>query len=302
MMLSMFFVLLHVAVSVQAAYQPPSYDEFRTILGDLEGPAEKLDSATLLSDQEFLTELAPMLAARSVERVADFLKNDAIGLPQRLTLLDAVISDVSYGFSHVDAVQLVLDVANSYQAGSAEQEQVFGVLLKHPVLLKKTSPLFIAIAHEYSRTYIPLLAWSLKQAATQPAVQADLKELKMRALKYAVETGNAGVLQKIYDFAHGVTPDEATELVWHIAQTGDHPELLSLLVRYGADINQARGKATPLIDAVDKGRKAVVEQLIGLKVRLDALADTEYGTALQRAIANRDAVLEDILRKAGARE
>jgi hypothetical protein len=46
----------------------------------------------------------------------------------------------------------------------------------------------------------------------------------------------------------------------------------------------------------------MVQRLIDLKAKLDAIGDPEYGSALQRAIAMRDAPMEDLLRRAGARE
>lgn len=285
-------------------YEAPSLDQFRQGLNLQEVPDEAVQQdSTLISEKELLVQLTPLLASRSVENVASFLKNDAINLPQRLVLLDEIISNMAYGFSIEDAIQLILDVANNYAPGSAEQEQLFGVLLKHEDLLKRTSPLFIAIANDYTHTYMPLLAWSIKNAATNPEAKKDLLELKMRALLHAVDSGEAQILDKIHkNTAQGITQDEATALVWHIAETATHPELLAKLKEYGADMNQAKGKATPLIEAVERGYQDVVAAFIEQRVNLDALADPEFGTALQRAIAQRNVPLEELLRRAGARE
>ena len=286
------------------AYELPSYEQFRQELNLPEQADEQFQpDGRLISDEELLVQLTPLLASRSVENVANFLKNDAITMPQRLELLDIIMKDMAYGFSHDDAVQLILNVANAYSPGSAEQEQLFAILLKHEALLKKTSPLFIAIANDYTRTYLPLLAWSVKNAATNPLAKKDLLELKMRAMVHAVDLGNANILDKIHTFsAQGITPEEATDLVWHIVTTDKHPELLIKLKEYGADINQSRGKATPLIEAVERNYQDVVATLIELRAKLDKIADPEFGSALQRAIAQRNVVLEESLRRAGARE
>lgn len=286
------------------AYEPPSLDQFRQQLKLEDQAQEQLtQDGNLISNKELLVQLTPLLASRSVENVAIFLKNDAISLPQRLVLLDEIIGDLAYGFSVDDAIQLVLDVANSYAPGSAEQEQLFGVLLKHENLLKGTSPLYIAIENDYTHTYLPLLAWAIKNAAINTQAKKDLSEFKMRALLRAVDLGDADILAKLHKYtAQGITKNEATDLVWHIASTGNQPELLPNLKEYGADMNQARGKKTPLIEAVERGDADVVTQLIALKVDLDKIADPEFGTALQRAIANRNTVVEELLRRAGARE
>lgn len=289
---------------VAGVYEAPSLDQFREVLNlqsMSDEPSEQ--DAPLISEKELLVQLTPLLASRSVENVAKFLKNDAISLPQRLVLLDEIISNMAYGFSVDDAVQLILDVANGYAAGTAEQDQIFSVLLKHENLLQKTSPLYIAIKNDYSHTYLPLVTWAIKNAATNEQAKKDLLELKKRALLHAVDLGDAEILEKIHKYtAQGITKDEATDLVWHIAITAKHPELLAKLKEYGADMNQARGKTTPLIEAVEREYQDVITKLIEQRVNLDAIADPEFGTALQRAIAKRDVAIEELLRRAGARE
>ena len=307
---NIFFYVLISMISIDITYcaQPaetytvPTLQDLETKLS-LTDPSDNLPmSNRVISNKALLAELAPILSSRSVEYVGAFLKNDAIDFAQRKELLESIISDMSYGFSHDDAVQLILDVANGYTAGSKEQDQLFDILLSHKDILKKSSPLFIAIKNDYTHTYLSLLSWSIKNAASMPDLKHDLAELKMRALKRAVEIGNASIIQKIHDFTDGITKEEATALVWFIVRTGNHPELLPLIAKFGADLNQVQGKQTPLIAAVDNGFFAVVQQLIDLKANLDKIADPEYGTPLQRAITNRDAQIEGLLRKAGARE
>lgn len=285
-------------------YEPPSFVEFQRSLNLSDVPEEsQAQDGRLLPDEEMLTQLLPLLVSRSVENVASFLKNDVVVHPQKISLLKHILQDTTYGFFENDAVQLVLDVANGYAPGSPEQDELFGLLLEHPDLIKKHSPLYIAVKNDYSRTFLPLLAWSVKHARDYPEVQKDLTELKMKALILAVDLGDGAALDKIKNFSlQGITPQEATALVWHIVQTGTHPELLAKLKDFGADIDAVQGKLTPLIAAVEKGHQAVVQQLIALNVDLDKIADPEFGSALQRAFAQRDVATELILRKAGARE
>lgn len=304
--------LVHILIAPKSAiksskpYDVPSYEQFRQnlFLADPENDIDAdLSDGRIISDQELLVQLAPLLASRSVENVATFLKNDAVTLNQRLSLLDVIISDSAYGFTHEDAIQLVLDVANMYDPGSVEQEKLFEVLLKYKDLLKQVSPVFIALENDYSRTYLPLLAWAVKNAANNPAVQEDLLTLKKRALIRAVDIGNTLILDRIRAFAEkGISAAEATDLVWHIARSGNHPELLSKLHEFGADINATHEKTTPLIEAVERGHPEVVSQLINLHADVNKFVDPEYGTALQRAIARRDVAIEEMLRSAGARE
>jgi hypothetical protein len=288
--------------SASETYTAPSQEEFSEQLNLIDPTDNDPLPTEIASDQELFEQLAPILASRSVERVGAFLKNDAIGLDQRVSLLSSIVSNLTYGFSHDDAMQLVLDVANMYEPNSAEQERIFDVLLQHRSLFKKTSPLFIAVKHDYTKTYLPLLAWSYKNIEQYPDIKTDLATLKLRALHLAVDMGDAEVLQKINIFTQGVSPDEATELVWYIVTSGNHPELLPVIITLKPDINQVNGKKTPLIEAVDRSHRAVVEQLIALGVEIDKIADPEYGSALQRAIEARDLEIETILRKAGARE
>lgn len=286
------------------SYQPPSLEEFQQALNlDVITEEAAAKDGRILPDEQMLDQLLPLLASRSVENVAAFLKNDVVIRPQKISLLRQILQDTTYGFFQNDAVQLVLDVANGYAAGSPEQEELFGLLLEHPELIKNHSPLYIAVKNDYTRTFLPLLAWSMKHAKESTEIQKDLTEIKMKALTLAVDLGDGAALDKIKQFSlQGINPQEATALVWYIVQTGNHPELLSKLKAFGADLDSVRGKFTPLIAAVENGMSEVVQQLIALKVDLDKIADPEFGSALQRAFAKRDVATELILRKAGARE
>ncbi len=283
-----------------------SHDELRSQLQLSDDEPAQDDKQTedkrMVSNEELLDIIAPQLASRSVEQVGRYISNSEIPLKQEIELLRAIISNDAYGLTHDDAVQLVLDVANTYNPGSAEQKQLFQLFAEFDDLVKKSQPLFMAVEHGYKQTVLPLLAWAIEIASKYPEIQKNLEELKFRALLRAVDEQNLKALQAIHNFAKGVSQEHANELVWHITNNGNSAFLLPELKKVGADINQVRGKMTPLIQAIQNGLRDVVEQLIKLDVDLDKIADIEFGSALQRAIANRDAPMEQLLRRAGARE
>lgn len=280
-----------------------SLDDLRAKLqlSDQEADVQASSSKWLVSNQELLERMSAQLASRSVEQVASYIENNQIPLEQRVELLRIIIANDAYGFSHDDAVQLVLDVANTYAPGSQEQKRVFSLLLEYYDLLKKSHPLFIAVEHGYKAVILPLLAWAIKIAPEHPEIKKDLEELKYRALLRAVNEENVKALRAMHAF-ESVSQEHANDLLWHIAQSGKSAFLLPELKKIGADIDQVRNKMTPLIQAVQKGNLDVVNELIALDVNLDKIADIEFGTALQRAIANRNVDIERILRRAGARE
>jgi hypothetical protein len=289
-----------------------TYDQLREQLQLSDEPSESDVESQSVQDQQMekrivsnellLSRMAAQLASRSVEQVASYIAHDEIPLGQRIELLGEIITNNAYGFSYDDAVQLVLDIANRYQPGSENQRQVFKLLTQFKDLLKKSSPLFIAVENGYKQTILPLIEWSIKMAPQHPEVKEDLQELKYRALVRAVDEENAKALQGIYNFSQGISKEHATDLVWHIAENGKSASLLPELKKMGADIDQSRGKMTPVIQAVVNKYTDVVEQLIELGVDLNKIVDLEFGTALQQAIASRDVPMESLLRKAGAHE
>ncbi|MEX0848812.1 MAG: hypothetical protein WD055_01125 [Candidatus Dependentiae bacterium] len=256
----------------------------------------------IVSNEQLLSHMAAQLASRSVEQVASYVAHDGIPLDQRIELLHEIIINDAYGFSYDDAVQLVLDIANRYQPGSESQKQVFKLLTQYKDLLKKSSPLFIAVENGYKQTILPLIEWSMKMAPQHPEVKEDLQELKYRALVRAVDEENVKALHGIYNFSQGISKEHATDLVWHIAKNGKSASLLPELKKMGADIDQSRGRMTPVIQAVVNKYIDVVEQLIKLNVDLNKIADLETGSALQQAIASRDVPMENLLRRSGAHE
>lgn len=285
-----------------------SYDDFKQKLNLKELALEDTlehDKTTgkLVSDDELLEQVSPFLMSRSIESVGLFLKNDAIPLDQKILLLNTLIDNKRYNLSQEDAVRLVLDVANAYPSASDEQLKIFGVLLEHKQLLGTVSPLLIAVQHDYIQTIVPLIKWSLEHAAIYPSVQKDLLEVKMKAILRAIGLGDVRLLDKINALSgSGITPEEATEAAWYVVTSEADPTILVKLKAFGADLENIRGKKTLLIAAVESGRENMVQQLIDLKVKLDAIGDLEYGSALQRAIALRNTSMEELLRHAGARE
>ncbi len=283
-----------------------SHDELRAQLQLSDDESVQDDNQTdgkrVVTNQELLDTMAPQLASRSVEQVGRYIEHSEIPLEQRIELLRAIIANKGYGFTYDDSTQLILDVANTYTPGSGEQAKVFALLIEFHDLLKESYPLFVAVTNGYKQTILPLLAWAMKMAPQHKEVQKDLQELKFQALLRAVDEEDIKALKAIHDFAKGISQEHANELIWHIANNGNSASLLAELKKLGADINQIRGNMTPLIQAVEKGHRDVVEQLIKLDVDLDKIADVEFGSALQRAIANRDAQMEQLLRRSGARE
>ncbi len=265
-----------------------------------------------VSDVDVLRAIRPLLATRSVDRTARYLKQDDIPFEQKLRLLRRIAADATTGLTNEDIAQLILDVANGFTRFSDEQKQFFQLFITYPDILKNTEPLYLAVQNDYNETVLPLQDWAAEIMDRYPSLKKELLELKFHALKRAADDEDLASFQK--EVARkGIFPGDATELLWYIVSTGKGAVLIPELQRLQARIDDKRDGVTPLIRAVQIRFVPAVKALLAAGADPNLFVDPAVGSALQQAISLAyDAKdprikkayqsIELLLRKSGARE
>lgn len=255
-----------------------------------------------ISNEQFLKGLSPLIQSRSVDHVAQYIVNSPIPFKGKVELISKIVGNDGYDFTQDDDLQLILNVAQHYPVDSKEQEQIFDILLKVPLLLKETYPIMMAVKYHYDSVIVPLITWGHERAKDNPELKQDLEDIKFRSVVRAVEQEDGDALRAIHNLSRGIDRDQATSLVWEIAHTGNSSSMLKILNQVGADLDDVKEGKTPLIEAVIKRHKPVVQALIDAGVDRHKVADPEIGSALKQAFEQRDGQIEHILRKGGAKE
>jgi len=263
-----------------------------------------------VTDADILRAIRPLLATRSVDRAARYLKQ-AIPLEQKIRILRTIVSDAT-GFTDEDTAQLILDVANGYARFSDEQKKLFQLFLAYPHLLKNTEPLYLAVQNDYNETVLPLQDWAAEIMDQYPSLKKELAALKFHALIRAADDDDLASFQK--EVARkGIFPNDATELLWYIVSTGKGAVLIPELQRLQARIDDKRDSVTPLIRAVQFRFVPAIKALLAAGADPNMFVDPAVGTSLQQAISlayeakdqrikKTYQTIEALLRKAGARE
>lgn len=258
-------------------------------------------TALLVTDDRLLRDITPLLASKSVDLIAQYINDKYIPYEQKIRILNKLAGNRAYGLSNYDASQLILAVAYNYPSESPEQDRFFDLFVAFPDLITKTYPLYIAVEHGYNGIVKPFIAWASKMAAMHPEIQNELAQSKYRTFRYAVENDNVQVLQTLAELV-GITKQEATDLLWYIAQSAKGVSTIYALRYVGADVDAVHEGKTPLITAVIHKHADVVQALINAGAQVQKMPDAAIGTALQQSIEHRDAYIERILRTAGAHE
>lgn len=274
---------------------------YQELVDKIDLPKEESKQAGL-SNERILKDLAPLIQSNSVDHVAEYIVNLPIPFERKVELISQIVGNDAYSFTRDDDVQLILNVAQHYPADSKEQEQIFDIFLTFPPLLKESYPVLMAVNYHYDAVVLPLITWGHKRAQDEFELKQDLDDIKLRSVARAVEQEDGDALRSIHNLSRGIDRDQATSLVWEIAHTGNSSSMLKVLNEVGADLNAVKEGKTPLIEAVIKRYRSVVQALLDAGVDIDKIVDPEIGSALQQSFEQRDVYIEQMLRQAGAKE
>ena len=274
---------------------------YQELVDKIDLPKEESKQAGL-GNEQLLKDLSPLIQSRSVDHVAQYMMNSQVPFKQKIELISQIVGNNAYNFTRDDDVQLILNVAQYYPADSKEQEQLFDIFLIYPLLLKEGYPVMSAVKYHYDNAVLPLITWGHERAQDNPDLKQDLEDIKFRSVVRAVEQEDGDALRAIHNLSRGIDRDQATSLVWEIAHTGNPSSMLRVLNEVGANLNDVKEGKTPLIEAVIKRYRPVVQALIDAKIDINKIADPEIGSALQQSFEQKDVSIEQMLRDAGARE
>jgi hypothetical protein len=256
----------------------------------------------LLSTSEILGVLNAQLASESVDRTARFLLSDDIPLVQKIEVMQKLMDDASYGFTHEDVVQLILAVANGFKPASDEQHQIFKLFADNFDKIQETRPLVTAAQNGYINTLDSLVKWAVHTIDRYKQLGVDEQAFKFLALEFAIDRKADVAFDTIIRRLGGLDEVQATELAWRIVKTRGKPRFLSEAKRLGANLNSVRDGKTLLIYAVIDRNLPMVKELLILGANPEQFVDPEVGTAVQQAFSLGFKEIETFLRDQGARE
>lgn len=251
----------------------------------------------VISNDQLLKEIAPQLYLKNIDHIIRYIRRAPIAFDQELGLLNDLLQNNVYGFSSNDIAHFILGVADSYTTDSKRKEQILDILLNFPYILENEDLLYMAAKHGYKHVLKTYLSWlKTKGLSTR-------RNDRFRALLHATKDNNLKAFILLDNVLQPITQHEASRLMWYSAHTGEGINLVAYLKSRGADVDVIYKTTTPLLEAVIRKDKAMVQELINAGANVNKITNNlELGSPLQQAIEKRDIEIESILRHAGAHE
>lgn len=277
-----------------------SQDELVKKLGIEQSSEDPTDKRVVANDL-LLREIYQQLHLKNIARIALYIVNAPIVIDQKIELMQLILKGNPYGFTYDQAMQLILAVANSYEAAS-EKEKILNLILDFSDLIEKGYPIFIAAHNNYTNVLPFLIDWSIKASSTKPELKNVKNTIVYRSFVRAVHDDDTKALEVMNRLVGPISKTVLTKLVWYVAHMNRGLATIEKLKSWGADLNAPYKKTTPLIEAVRQDHREAVDALIKAGVDVNAIYDLEIGSPLQQAIEKRNLDIEKLLRKAGAHE
>ncbi len=252
-----------------------------------QGDTRRIRPKDSIEVAESLKHIMPLLASRSVEKIAEYLKPFP---PHHVrAVLQKIIMNQGSLLERNDKLQLLFAVALNYKDEPKRQQAILNFMEQY----KEGEPLLlVAVRNNYEHALPMILTWvaEKKDAYIQDAFDQALIDNDVQALTDLLTTIK---LEK----------EQANGLLWNAIATNRDSGFVDLLVGHGADVNykHASGR-TPLIKATENNNPDTVAALLDADADFDLIVDDAVGSALQQAIAKGYTVIDMLLRDHGARE
>jgi ankyrin repeat protein len=257
--------------------------------------------ASEISSKKLLKELSVLIQSHSINDMAQTLAE--LPVQQARALIKELIQNGTVELTVEEKLHLLLAIAANYSQSSAEQKEIFNLLLEHASLFNSFSPVYYAATHGYSSLIASIAAWSEEQK-NHEAITALLINGVFTGLQRAIEHNNLQAAQNIVAQKVPITKDQATELLWSAVKTAKNPAFVPLLQAQGADINFVFKGYSLLHAAVETKNLELVKAVRQANSRgdINVVYAPEVGTALQLAVGMGLADIDEYLRSQGARE
>jgi hypothetical protein len=215
-----------------------------------------------VSDLKIASELQPLLYTHSIGSiVGTFKKFDADTM---CSTAHAVVFDNDCPLSNDERLSLLLALATSVSYNRNLQDRVFAILAEYdrkhgiePLLLTTTRS-------EYAAITVDLIAWAQRK-------KTDLARNWMQdAFKFAIDQGDAQVLESLYMRGVRLTPEQASECLWYIVRNDKKPDLIPFFAKWGkADMNYVSSSGRSLIaEAIAHQNQEMARMLLAEGARM----------------------------------
>ena len=250
------------------------------------------------SDKTVLNQISPLLMARNVKKIAEFISN----LPQRqqLRIMNQILDDQKNPLEVTDKIRLLLELA--LKTGNQDHRiALYNALIENEQVAQQKPLLFIAAEGNYEDLLGSIADWLSQHTDV-------FSDWFYKGVLEAIKENKPEIANKLLSRFLTIPPDLATKLLWEVIKGKKSAEFIAPLVKKGANVNDALQGRTPLIAAVELDQESLVAALLknGAEKTINTFVDPAVGTALQVALQNqkkaKDSRIEELLRSKGAHE
>ncbi len=250
------------------------------------------------SDKTVLNQISPLLMARNVKKIAEFISH--LQQPQQLRIMNQLLDDQKNPLEVTDKIRLLLELAR--KTGSQDYRiALYNALIVNEQVAQQKPLLFIAAEGNYEDLLVSIADWLSQHTDV-------FSDWFYKGVLEAIKENKPEIANKLLSRFLTIPPELATKLLWEVIKGKKSAEFIAPLVKKGANVNDALQGRTPLIAAVELDQEPLVAELLknGAEKTINTFVDPAVGTALQVALQNqkktKDSRIEELLRSKGAHE
>ena len=250
------------------------------------------------SDKTVLNQISPLLMARNVKKIAEFISH--LQQPQQLRIMNQLLDDQKNPLEVTDKIRLLLELALKTE-NQDHRIALYNALIENEQVAKQKPLLFIAAEGNYEDLLGSIADWLSQHKDV-------FSDWFYKGVLEAIKENKPEIANKLLSRFLTIPPDLATKLLWEVIKGKKSAEFIAPLVKKGANVNDALQGRTLLIAAVELDQESLVGALLknGAEKTINTFVDPAVGTALQVAIRNqkktKDSRIEELLRSKGAHE
>lgn len=250
------------------------------------------------SDKTVLNQISPLLMARNVKKIAEFISH--LQQPQQLRIMNQLLDDQKNPLEVTDKIRLLLELALKTE-NQDHRIALYNALIENEQVAKQKPLLFIAAEGNYEDLLGSIADWLSQHKDV-------FSDWFYKGVLEAIKENKPEIANKLLSRFLTIPPDLATKLLWEVIKGKKSAEFIAPLVKKGANVNDALQGRTLLIAAVELDQESLVGALLknGAEKTINTFVDPAVGTALQVAIQNqkktKDSRIEELLRSKGAHE
>lgn len=258
----------------------------------------KADSAINFSIDQAYQEMHALFLANDIDLIVKTLSQFKYNFAREI--VKRIIQDKTIKLSYDEKVTIIYGmIARSCPKKNA-QYTWFDLLLEYPLLHTQTPVLLSLARSKYADNIGLFIAWGKDRQKT-PGKMGLLANYAEQAFKKAVEDDDCIAVETLFSKKVRIAQHKASDLLWHIVETGKNSTLISLLINHAqANVNYTENGKTLLVVAVEKNNVDIVRVLLDQGAIVDRVIDGEKNTALTIAMKNKYRSVAQLLREYGA--